>query len=156
MTNPRLAAAALLLSLAACNPGDNPPAQPTSPEAPPPTSSPSYSATPKPGEELPPSQTTEGPLPLEFRHVWAVEAKDCTADPGLTRIAIAPGAIRWYEGRSVVISAEAPHERAVSLQVDHTSEGQTSRETHVLAVDEAGTTLTYDRNGQTFTYRRCD
>lgn len=50
-----------------------------------------YAAVPEVGEELPTSQTTPGPIPLGFRHVWAISAKDCTADPALTRIAIAPG-----------------------------------------------------------------
>jgi len=156
MTHERFVAATLFVSLAACGPSEKS-AEPAATQTPPApeTTSPSYAATPAPGEDLPPSQTT-GPIPLEFRHVWAVEAKDCTAEPALTRISISPAAIRWYEGRSIVVSAEAPHQGAASLQVDHMAEGQTSRETHVLALDEAGATLTYNRNGSTFTYKRCD
>jgi hypothetical protein len=143
-------------ALAACGEGPPPPAEPTpAAEAPAPGAS-QYSATPAPGEELPTSQTTPGPIPLEFRHVWAIETADCTGEPGLTRIAIAPGAIRFYEGRSVVVSAEAPHEGALALQVDHMAEGQTSREAHTLALDEAKTALTYNRGGSNFTYKRCD
>jgi hypothetical protein len=115
-----------------------------------------YFAAPQPGKELPTSQTTPGPIPLEFRHVWAIDAKDCTADPSLTRIAIAPGAIRFYEGRSVVVSSDSPHVGAVTLDVAHTAEGETSREAHVLALDSSGRTLTYLRRDQTFTYTRCD
>lgn len=147
---------ALALALAACGEPAAPPPAPTVETSPAlPESSPSYSATPAPGEELPPSQTTPGPIPLEFRHVWAIEAADCTAAPGLTRIAIAPGAIKFYEGRSEVVSANAPHDGALVLQIAHTAEGQTSNETHTLALDEAGTTLTYQRGGDTFTYTRC-
>jgi hypothetical protein len=123
---------------------------------PPPAPSGDYFATPADGEELPTSQTTPGPIPLEFRHVWAIEAKDCTASPGLTRIAIAPGAIRFYEGRSVVVSADVPHERTLTLEVSHSAEGQTSQETHALALSEDGRSLTYGRNGASFTYKRCD
>jgi len=124
--------------------------------APPEPSSPSYAATPEPGMELPPSQTTPGPIPLEFRHVWAIEPGDCTAAPGMTRMAIAPGAIKFYEGRSEVVSANAAQDGALTLRVSHASEGQTVTETHILALDEAKTTLTYQRGGNSFTYRRCD
>lgn len=106
--------------------------------------------------ELPPSQTTPGPIPLEFRHVWAIEPGDCTAAPGMTRMAIAPGAIKFYEGRSEVVSANAAQDGALTLRVSHASEGQTVTETHTLALDEAKTTLTYQRDGNSFTYRRCD
>ncbi|RYG32304.1 MAG: hypothetical protein EON93_11480 [Burkholderiales bacterium] len=117
----------------------------------------SYAATPAPGEELPPSQTTAGPIPLEFRHVWAIDTKDCTADPSLTRIAIAPAAIRFYEGRSEVTAVDAPHAGAALLHVTHASEGQTTSEKHVLALDEAKTTLTYKRgDNPALTYKRCD
>lgn len=123
---------------------------------PPATPSGGFAATPAGDEELPPSQTTPGPIPLEFRHVWAIDAKDCTASPGLTRIAIAPGAIRFYEGRAVVVSADVPHERSAALEVSHSAEGETSQETHALAVSEDGRTLTYGRRGSSFTYTRCD
>ncbi len=159
MINRILCSSLLLAALAACSPSGAP-AQTTATETPlapdPNPSSPSYSATPAPGEELPPSQTTKGIVPLEFRHVWAIEPADCTKVPALTRIAIAPSAVRWYEGRSVVASVDAPHAGAMTMEVDHLSEGQTSRETHVLALDEGKRTLTYDRNGATFTYKRCD
>ena len=126
----------------------------TAPTAEPPAS---YVATPAPGEELPSSQTTEGPIPLEFRHVWALDAKDCTAQPSLTRIAIAPGAIKSYEGRSEVTSVDAPHAGAAVLNVSHSSEGQTSTEMHTLALDEAKTTLTYMRgDNPPLIYKRCD
>ena len=153
------AVTALAIALAACSEPENTPPAPATETSPPPVISenaPSYSATPAPGEELPPSQTTPGPIPLDFRHVWAIEAADCRAAPGLTRIAIAPGAIKFYEGRSEVVSADAPHEGALVLQIAHTAEGQTSNETHTLALDEARTTLTYQRDGNTFTYKRCD
>lgn len=150
---------ALFLALSACGPGENttPIASAPAPDATPAEQAPSYAATPKPGEELPPSQTTAGPVPLDFRHVWAIDAKDCTADPSLTRIAIAPGAIKFYEGRSEVTSVDAPHEGAAVLHVTHVSEGQTSTETHTLALDEAKTTLTYQRgDNPLMTYKRCD
>lgn len=161
------AAATFAIVLAACSEPDRTPTAPVaetssastelpSPNGSLPDSSPSYSATPAPGEELPPSQTTPGPIPLDFRHVWAIEAADCRAAPGLTRIAIAPGAIKFYEGRSEVVSADAPHDGALVLQIAHTAEGQTSNETHTLALDDAKTTLTYQRGGNIFTYRRCD
>jgi hypothetical protein len=116
----------------------------------------SYAARPEPGEELPSSQTTPGPIPLAFRHVWAIERMDCTSEPALTRIAIAPGAIRFYEGRSVVTGAESPHENTLILQVDHASEGETSHEVHTLALNDAQDQLAYQRRGRTFTYIRCD
>jgi hypothetical protein len=150
-------AATFAIVLAACSEPDRTPTAPIAEtSSPSPDSSPSYSATPAPGEELPPSQTTPGPIPLDFRHVWAIEAADCRAAPGLTRIAIAPGAIKFYEGRSEVVSADAPHDGALVLQIAHTAEGQTSNETHTLALDDAKTTLTYQRDGNIFTYRRCD
>lgn len=104
----------------------------------------------------PPSQTTPGPIPVDFRHVWAIARKDCTSEPALTRIAIAPGAVRFYEGRAVVISANTNLEGTVAMEVDHTAEGVTNREAHTLALNPAKTTLTYDRNGDAFTYTRCN
>ena len=115
-----------------------------------------YSVTPKAGEELPTSQTTAGPIPVAFRHVWASDKKGCTADPSLTRIAIAPGAVRFYQGRAVVITANTGLEGTVAMEVDQTSEGTTNREAHTLALNPAKTTLTYDRNGEVSTYVRCD
>ncbi len=100
--------------------------------------------------------STTGAIPLEFQHVWAIEAGDCTNEPALTRIAISPSAVKFYEGRSEVVSAEAPHEGALTLEMAHTSEGTTAPETHVLALDEAGRTLTYKRRGAEFIYTRCD
>jgi hypothetical protein len=147
--------------LSACG-EPTPPADPAGVEAPaaPTTPRPApdgpYAATPAPGEELPSSQTTPGPIPLAFRHVWAIEKMDCTADPGLTRIAIAPGAIRFYEGRSVVLSSEEPVASTLILQVEHSSEGQTERETHTLALNDARDQLAYQRRGASFTYIRCD
>lgn len=115
-----------------------------------------YAAIPAPGEELPTSQTTPGPVPLAYRHVWAMEARDCTATPGLTRIAIAPGAVRFYEGRSVVRNSDARTDGSVSLEVEHAAEGVTTPETHVLALTDNERTLRYQRRGETFTYTRCD
>jgi hypothetical protein len=115
-----------------------------------------YSATPPPGEELPPSLAAPGPIPLEFRHVWAIDPIDCTKEPALTRIAIAPGAVKFYEGRSEVVSARSPHEGALVMEVKHSAEGQTGRETHTLALDKVNDKLAYQRRGDSFTYSRCD
>lgn len=155
----------LALGLAAC--GEAPPAavppQTTATDQPAPASTtpapaPSgpYFETPAPGEELPTSKTTPGPIPVVFRHVWAIDPKDCTTTPGPTRIAVAPGAIRFYEGRSVVVSSEPWLEGTLALKVDHTAERQTTREAHMLSLSPAKKTLTYDRNGTAFTYKRCD
>lgn len=115
-----------------------------------------YAVTPPPGGELPPSQTTPGPIPVEFRHVWAIEVADCKRDPGLTRIAIAPGAIKFYEGRAEVTSLEQTAADGVIMQVKHSAEGGTETEVHHLKLNSAGTTLSYDRGGSNFTYTRCD
>lgn len=150
--------AATVLALAACDNSAPPPAAPIITESPSPPPAPTgpYYATPAPGEELPTSQTTPGPIPLEYRHVWAIAAEDCAADPSLTRIAIAPGAIRFHESRAVVSSADASRPGTLTLVVDHSTEGQTSRETHTLSLDATGKTLTYSRNDTSFTYVRCD
>ena len=116
----------------------------------------SSETAPAASETPPPSQTTPGPIPVDFRHVWAIEKRDCKAEPALTRIAIAPGTIRFYEGRAVVVSANTSLEGTVALEVDHFSEGATNREAHTLALNPAKTTLTYDRNGEALTYVRCD
>ncbi len=152
---------AALVTLSAC--GDPAPELAVEPAVPAPyveTPAPAGAAVtepaPAPGETLPPSQTTPGPIPLDFRHVWAVDKRDCKAEPALTRIAIAPGAIRFYEGRAVVVTASTNLEGTVALEVDHTSEGTTNREAHTLALNPAKTTLTYDRNGEAITYVRCD
>jgi hypothetical protein len=138
---------------ASIGPAPQAPAAPPSPAGGPP---PAYSATPSPGEELPPSQTTPGPIPLEFRHVWAIDAADCTNEPALTRIAIAPGAVKFYEGRSEVVSASVPHAGALTMEVAHSSEGTTAQETHSLTLDDSGRKLTYQRRGGEYAYTRCD
>jgi len=162
----RLHAAFCVLVLAACSdPAPEPVVPPTTtptpaaaetPQTPPPAPDGPYFATPAPGEELPTSQTTPGPIPLQFRHVWAIEPADCTRAPGLTRIAIAPGAIRFYEGRAVVVNAEVSGDTALILDVDHASEGETTRERHNLQLDPGYTRLTYQRRDSTFIYVRCD
>ena len=88
--------------------------------------------------------------------VWAIERKDCTAGPALARISIAPSAIRFYEGRAVVVTAKTSLERTAVLEVNHTSEGATNREAHTLGLNSTKKTLNYDRNGEAFTYVRCD
>ena len=154
-----LLALPLMISAVACAPAPAPaPAEPTPAvvETPAPAGPAVTEPAPAPGETLPPSQTTPGPIPLDFRHVWAVDKRDCKAEPALTRIAIAPGAIRFYEGRAVVVTANTNLEGTVALEVDHISEGATNREAHTLALNPAKTTLTYDRNGEAITYVRCD
>ena len=88
--------------------------------------------------------------------MWAIEVADCKRDPGLTRIAIAPGAVKFYEGRSEIVSLEQAGPHDVIMQVKHAAEGQTDTEIHTLKLNDAGTTLTYGRGGSTFTYTRCD
>lgn len=129
---------------------------PATTPAPAPAPTGTYADTPKPDDELPTSQTTPGPIPTAFRHVWAIDKKDSTAEPGFTRIAVAPGAVRFYEGRAVVVTANTSLEGTVAMEVDQTSEGATNREAHTLALNPAKTGLTYDRNGEVFTYIRCD
>jgi hypothetical protein len=151
----------LVVTLAACgerpdDPADEPAAVEPAAQAPVAAPPATYSAAPPPGAELPTSQATPGPIPLEFRHVWAIEPADCTKEPALTRIAIAPGAVKFYEGRSEVVSASAPHEGALTMEVAHTSEGTTAQETHTLALDDTGKTLTYERRGAEYVYTRCD
>jgi hypothetical protein len=160
---------AALVALAACGERPATPSTATIPEqaaeapasTPPPAESGrgdarDYAATPPPGGELPPSQITPGPIPLEFRHVWAIEVADCKSEPALTRIAIAPAAVKFYEGRSEVISLEQSGPRDLIMQVNHAAEGQTEPQVHTLKLNDAGTTLTYGRGGSSFTYTRCD
>ena len=75
---------------------------------------------------------------------------------GAPTLAIAPGAVKFYEGRSEVVSATVPHEGALTMEVAHSSEGTTARETHALVLDDSGTKLAYHRRGAEFTYTRCD
>ena len=112
-------------------------------------------AIPPPGAESPPALTTPGPIPLRFRAVWAIDPADCTREPGLTRIAIAPGAVRFYEGRSEVVSAQEFPDGDFGMEVDHMSEGDTTRETQRLKLDAGAGTLAYQRRGETFHYTRC-
>jgi hypothetical protein len=143
MTSRFAFASAAALALAACGP-PAPTAPPASPAAPP--------VSPPASEPL--SQSAEGPIPAEFRGAWAIDAADCEKDPGLTRIAISQNAVSFYEGRAQAVSASVPHEGALAMEADHSAEGQTTRETHVLAVGDDGK-LAYQRRGQTFTYARC-
>jgi hypothetical protein len=115
-----------------------------------------FAATPAPGEELPTSQTTPGPIPVDYRHVWAIDPADCRADPGLTRIAIAPGAIRFYEGRAVVTRSQIEGSDKLLLDVEQSSEGETRTVRHSLALKNAGSRLIYLRGHDSFTYIRCD
>jgi hypothetical protein len=148
----RLALASAILALAACSP----PASDTAATAPPAVPPAPYTAAPPPVAPAPfdPAVAGEGPIPVEFRGSWAIEAGDCTKDPGLTRIAVSQNAVNFYEGQAKVVTMTAPHERALTMEVDHSAEGQTSRETHTLAIDDAGK-LAYKRRDNTFTYTRC-
>ncbi len=164
MIRPALTTTALLFALTACgdpSPADDiqsaPTAQPANEAAAPgaPPAGP-FAASPAPGEELPTSQTTPGPIPLAYRHLWAIDPADCAKQPGLTRIAIAPGAIRFYEGRAVVKKAQVEGPDKLLLDVDHTSEGETRAERHAFSLNNSGSRLLYLRGGESFKYIRCD
>ena len=160
---------ALALALSACGAPPQPepapapepaaeapqPGPSTAPSPPAPPAGP-FAVTPQPGEELPTSQTTPGPIPVAFRHVWAIVPADCTADPGLTRIAIAPGAVRFYEGRAVVTKSYVEGPDKLLLDVELMSEGETRAQRHALALNNAGSRLIYLRGQDSFTYIRCD
>jgi hypothetical protein len=105
--------------------------------------------------ETPPA-AAPGPIPADYRGVWAVDRADCAAEPGLTRIAVAASAIRFYEGSAVVLAGRPSPEGGVELDVDHLAEGQTTRAVHVLQLIGGKDFLTYRRNGEAFPYKRCD
>ena len=137
MIRPALTTAAILLALTAGGEPPSPsnpqpaaaaqapsePAAPTWPGAPP---SGPFAATPASGEELPTSKTTPAPIPLAYRHLWAIDPVDCAKQTGLTRIDIAPGTIRFYEGRSVVKSAQAEGPNKLLLDITHIGRGDAS------------------------------
>ena len=150
MTRSALTSAVLLLSLSAC--GELPAAEEVHP---PPAAKAAEEAT-TPGQELPTSQTTPDPIPLAYRHLWAVDPADCSTQPGLTRIAIAPGAIRFHGGEAVVKKAQAEGPDKLLLDVDHTSEGEMRPERHSLALSNAGSRLLYQRSWDSLNYIRCD
>lgn len=131
-----------------------PSSTPGSPSPPAPAGSPASYVADDPEGDLPASMPTPGPVPLAYRHFWAIDSADCTREPALTRIAIAPGAITFYEGRAAVLSA-TENASGLTLAVEHTAEGETSTQTHALSLDEAGSSLTYARNGQVFLYQLC-
>ena len=137
-----------ILALAACG---EPPV--TDAGAPAETAAAAPDAATPPADPL--SQSGEGPVPVEFRGSWAINSADCTNDPGQTRIAVSQNAVAFFEGRSHVVSATVPHEGALALEVDHTAEGQTARETHMLTIDQATGKLAYNRRGADYSYTRC-
>lgn len=116
----------------------------------------SYFKTPDLGEELPTSQTTPGVVPLPYRFVWAIDRKDCTASESLTRIAIAPGAVRSHEGRAVITSADESRAGILVLHTQRLAGGQIVAETHTLALDASGKKLSYQISDTTRSYIRCD
>jgi hypothetical protein len=150
MTRSALTSAVLLFSLSAC--GQLPPAEEVQPG---PAVKAADEAT-APGEELPTSQTTPDPIPLAYRHLWAVDPADCSRQPGLTRIAIEHGAIRFHGGEAVVKKAQAEGPDKLLLDVDHTSEGEMRPERHSLALNHAGSRLLYQRGRDSLNYIRCD
>lgn len=115
-----------------------------------------YSANSQPLAAVPRPDEAPGRIPPEFRHAWALQTEDCVEAPRLTRIVIGPDTVTFYEGLSSVISATAPHEDALTLEVDHAAEGVVARETHSLALDDTGRKLTYERRGVEYVYTRCD
>lgn len=131
-----------------------PSSTPDSPSPPAPAGAPANYAADAPGGDLSPSMTAPGPVPMAYRHAWAIDSTDCTREPGLTRIAIAPGAIKFYEGSSAILSA-TENANGLTLAVEHTTEGETSTQTHMLSLDANGSALTYARNGQVFLYQLC-
>lgn len=115
-----------------------------------------YFKTPDLGEELPTSQTTPGVVPLPYRFVWAIDKKDCIADGSLTRIAIAPGAVRSHDGRAVITSADESRAGILVLQTERLAEGEIIRETHTLALDASEKKLAYQIGDTDRSYIRCD
>jgi len=115
-----------------------------------------YFKTPDLGEELPTSQTTPGVVPLPYRFVWAIDRKDCTAAESVTRIAIAPGAVRSHDGRAVITSADESRPDSLVLHTERLAAGQIISETHTLALDPGGQKLAYQIGDMTRSYIRCD
>jgi hypothetical protein len=112
-------------------------------------------ATPSPAAEPSTAVIAPGPIPVPYRKVWAIKAADCTAEPGLTRIAISPNAVKFYEGRADVVSVEENGGRELMMAVKQTAEGETKADTHILKLDDRAGTLSYQRGKETFLYHRC-
>jgi len=147
MIRPTLTTTALAFAVAACgNPAPPADPQPTST-----AQAPGEASTP-----AAPAAPPAGPIPLAYRHVWAIDPADCTKQPGLTRISIAPDAISFYEGRAVVKKAQVEGPNKLLLDVDHTAEGEIRPERHAFALSNAGSRLLYQRGRDSLNYVRCD
>lgn len=152
-----------LVALAACNPDSapTPPHDAATAPAPPPASAPWDYATPQgtgPSADQAAAENAEHPpglIPVPFRAVWAIEEVDCTNEPGLTRIAIAPDSISFYEGRSQVLSASSGADGRLNLEVEHVAEGMTEGQRQTLHLAGDAQSLVYTRGDHTFSYRRC-
>ena len=156
-----------LVMLAACQPapereegveniaGDNNQAEalrPSAPEVLP-------SRTPQPDEigrpnASAPADAPPGPIPPGYRGTWAIEAKDCAGQPGMTRIRIAPASIGYYEAQSEVIGARRAGSRLM-LDIVHHAEGTTEEAQQIIDLSADGRRLSFHRGGAVFTYRKC-
>lgn len=148
------------LPLAACQQAEAPDAPPSAaadsniPGAAPP----SAAASGVPASAAAPTASTTAAsatpsFPAIFRGRWAIDAKDCTAQPGLTHIVIKPDGIDFYEAQARLISTTADDEGSVTAIVRHEGEGESSTLTYRLATD--GTTLRFGRGVELFRYTRC-
>lgn len=167
-----LPAGAGLIMLAACQPAPEgeegveniageenaPDMRPSAPEVLP-------SRTPEPDEigapEAPagvgaaaPADTVRGPIPPAYRGAWAIETKDCRGQPGMTRIAVMPAEIGYYEGRSEVKTATRVGSR-LTIDVVHHAEGMTEKSRQTIDLSADGQRLSFSRGGTSFAYRKC-
>lgn len=101
-----------------------------------------------------PSNAAPGPIPAAYRGTWAIEPGDCSAQPGLTRIVVAPAEIGYYEGRSEVKAAARNGSRLV-IDIVHHAEGTTERSEQSIDLSADGRRLSFNRGGTSFGYRKC-
>lgn len=161
-----LPAATGLIMLAACQPApdgeegveniageeNEAAARPSAPEVLP-------SRTPEPdeigGPDAPtPVDAAPGPIPPAYRGTWAIEAKDCAGQPGMTRIRITPAAIGYYEGQSDVSKAAREGSR-LTLDIVHHAEGVAEKAQQIIDLSADGKRLSFHRGGTIFAYRKC-
>lgn len=133
----RLPAAALILALAACSPGEE--AEPGP-------------ATPPPVDAA--ANAISITAPPAFQGEWRADLKACGGATDESRLTIGPDTIGFYESQGEISATRLEGEGRLAIEAMMSGEGETWVDSRVFQLSEDGQTLTDVSEGSTGLVRR--
>lgn len=103
------------------------------------------------------SMVTDGRLPAAFVGRWRLVPADCTSTAGDAKglMTVTPDRLSFYESRATIQKLAAVSPTQLRATLAFTGEGQEWTQQTPLVLEEDGTVLTREADGQTLRYTRC-